>query len=170
MGVSKEELWSRTKCNFEVNDGSLPTVELSPLSGDEVASIYAFLRGRSRLASENSTFWDHGLNRDRPIDDVPNAALLVSNGSAAAFHFTVDGVHEADSEIPCLGVHVFMDCIAIDYQMGPEWNAQNVYAFFQLLKSIFTQARAGSLQPDKGEGPPKPELFMAAWRDVLAED
>lgn len=146
------------------------TVELSPLSGDEVASIYAFLRGRSRLASENSTFWDHGLNRDRPIDDVPNAALLVSNGSAAAFHFTVDGVHEADSEIPCLGVHVFMDCIAIDYQMGPEWNAQNVYAFFQLLKSIFTQARAGSLQPDKGEGPPKPELFMAAWRDVLAED
>lgn len=162
------ERWTKVRPCFEHDDGSLPTVEISSLTPDEVGRLYSFLRGCSKSTSVDPKFWDSVEEREVPIDDVPNAGSLVALRRAEPFHFNVDciGIHGA--AIPCLGVHVFQETIALDYRMGDDWNAENVYAYFKLLKSMVSRTRHGVLGLDS-EAPPEPEVFMAAWRQVLQE-
>lgn len=165
-----DPLWSKARVNFETNDGSLPTVEIRSLTAEEVAGLYAWIRSQSHLASENTTFWDFDAEQDRPVDDVPNAAALVPSGRAAPFHFAVEGIQADGATIPCLGVHVFQETLAIDYRMGPEWSSENVRAFYRWLHSAVARTQHGVLVPADGEAPPEPELFMAMWNAILAEE
>ena len=162
--MSEDLLWNRVRQCFETNDGSLPTVELQNLTGDEVAELYAFIRGKGHIASQDATFWDLPAATDRVLDDVPNAARLVSTGQASPFHFSVEGTTACGVTLPCLGVHVFQETVALDYRMGAEWGAREVFAFFSLLEGLLSKTHAGVLAPSTSEGPPDPESFMMAWQ------
>ncbi|WP_437742171.1 hypothetical protein WMF39_42400 [Sorangium sp. So ce1504] len=162
--MSPEMLWNRVRQCFETNDGSLPTVELQNLTNGEVADLYSSIRRGSHVVSRDATFWDTQATIDRGLDEVPNAALLVSTGQASPFHFAIEGASACEVTIPCLGVHVFQDTIAFDYRMGAEWGGQQVFALFSWLEHLLSRTRAGVLAPSANEGPPDPEAFMLAWK------
>lgn len=147
---------------FVHNDGSLPDIELSGLSGKEVEDIYAFLTSRSRVSTFETTFWDTIANRDVPVDSSRNAAALVANGRAEGFHVCLTGLHVDGVELPELGVFVFDDSIELDYRMGPEWTEAAILAFFELLFQLARIAPTLKLAPGS-EGVPDPEAFLHAW-------
>lgn len=156
-----DELWEVVHSCFDTDDGSLPTVVLTNLADTDLAAVYAQLRGRSELACDEASFWDVAQQRLRPLDQVPNAAELVADGSAEAFHVVlrvIDGV-----VIPDLGVQFAPGRVALDYRMGPGWGPSEVWAFFALLKELLGMTAAGWLQLDE-ERPPNAEQFIAAWQ------
>jgi hypothetical protein len=157
-------LWSNIRHCFETDDGSLPSIEVQNLTSHEVADLYSLIRSGSHVVSQDSSFWDEREARDRPLDDVPNAALLVSTGQASPFHFAIEGARGCGIAIPVLGVHVFQEAIAFDYRMGADWGEQQVFALFSWLDDLLARTRAGILAPSSNEGPPDPEAFMAAWK------
>ena len=161
--LSATTLWQRVSQNFISDDGSLPTVELQHLMPQEVGGLYELIRAGARVVSEDATFWDLSSERDRALDDVVNAGALVPAGQAAPFHFAVEGVREAGVSVPCLGVHVFQDSIAIDYRMGVDWRREQVWAFFLWLRRLLSGTQAGVLKLGE-EAPPEGESFMAAWK------
>ena len=65
---------------FEVDDGALPGITISNLTGEEVIRIYSHLRSRGDNSSVNPHFWHKELQSDQPIDSVPNPAELVVSG------------------------------------------------------------------------------------------
>jgi RHS repeat-associated protein len=154
-----------TSICFELDDGSLPAVEIANLLPQEVAAIYRKVRASSTVRGTPS-FWDEQTGSDRPLDDVPNAALLVAERRAAAFHFVTDGLPVSGVALPCLGVQVFQDIVAVDYRMGPEWDSERVFAFFQWLRAVLESTRGGRLEV-AAEGPPDPVAFSAAWDAFL---
>lgn len=163
--MTPEYLWGKVKVCFEIDDGSLPTIEIRDLGSSDVARIYSLIRDESRLVSKHSYFWDTNLKLERHLDDVKNAAELVTENGAEPFHFNVENLTSNGVTLPCLGVHVFQDSIAIDYRMGKSWNLQKVYAFFSWLKEIVELAGGASVVPASSEGPPCPDVFIKAWME-----
>jgi hypothetical protein len=161
--MSPDTLWDLVRRCFEVDDGSRPTVAISQLTAEEVADVYALIRREAPLSSHDATFWDTRTRRERKLDDVENAGALVSSNTAGPFHFSVGLPGEWAADAPWLGVHVFQRSIAFDYQMGREWNGDRVFALFTWLKHLLDRVPAAALVPDRDEGPPYPDEFLAAW-------
>lgn len=157
-------LWKQVGDCFNVDDGSLPSIEIAQLSPDGVQAIYAMLRSRSRLYGDATReLWSRTLEASIPIDSVPNAAVLVTEGHADAFHFGLTSITAFGTELPELGVFVFPDCIELDYRMGPEWGPAQVAGFFELLHDCASLDPAAIVLPAETEGPPYPERFARAW-------
>ncbi len=167
MEMTAEILWERLKSSFSEDDGSLPCVEFHKLTAKEVGDIYLAIREQSQLVSKDSTFWDDNSDCDRPIDDVPNAAALVSSYQAQPFHFAIQGVKIDGIELPCVGVQIFQELVALDYRMGDEWNALKLLAFFKWMRELLNMSKAGVLLPSADEGPPNPEAFATAWGEFI---
>ncbi len=165
--MTPSELWDLVGCCFSEDDGSLPGIEIRNLAPDEVAHIYAWIRSNSVVASLAPAFWDNREEVDRPIDSVPNAALLVATGQAAPFLVAVNGLTVDRVTIPCLGIFVFQDTIALDYRMGSAWQPEQVFAFFSLLRHLVLFSAAGTIHPASNEGPPYPEAFAVSWACFL---
>lgn len=162
--LDKDELWSLTRGCFEADDGSLPDIEIAPLSSEGVTGIYAMLRRRSTIVSDSAEFWSRQEETSVNVDAVPNAAELVASGTAEAFHHCVGGLVSEGVELPTLGVFVFPDSISFDYRMGPEWGPAEVAGFFALLKECVQLAPGAEMRPGDVEGPPEPEQFVEAWK------
>lgn len=120
------------------------------------------------MLTGNPTFWDKESMSDRALDDVPNAALLVPSGRAEPFHFAVQGIKVDATELPCIGIQVFQEILALDYRMGTEWQPLQVFAFFSWLKELIGNTQRGTLIPQEGEGPPNPLRFVDAWNRFVA--
>jgi hypothetical protein len=160
--MNSETLWHLVRSSFDLDDGSLPAVELHALSVDEVGHIYASIRTRSGTVVGFPSFWDYESNTERGLDEVPNAALLVAEGKAAAFHFLIEGSLASGVRLPTLGFQIFEDVVAVDYRMGPDWGPLQVFAFFGLLKDLLAMSRCGRLELAV-ERPPNPSAFRDAW-------
>jgi hypothetical protein len=76
---------------------------------------------------------------------VPNAAALVIQSGAEAFHIVCQGLSYGSEVIPYLGVFVFDDRINLDYRMGAEWNAAKLKALFGMLQEINRIAPAAKI-------------------------
>ncbi len=161
--MTPSEHWNLAGCCFCEDDGSLPGVEIQNLSTNEVAQIYSWIRSNSTVESLDPVFWDNRNDRNRPIDSVPNAAALVAAGDAAPFHVAVSNLIVDRVAIPTLGVFVFQDMISLDYRMGSEWQAEQVFAFFTLIRKLVRFSQAGSVHPETNEGPPHPDAFAISW-------
>jgi hypothetical protein len=156
-------LWAQFGECFDTDDGSLPGIELTGLSREGVAAIYAMLRGRSRLEGDPPEFWSRTEEAARPVDSVANAAELVATGRADPFHHCIAGLVAAGVELPVIGVFVFSDMIELDYRMGPAWGPLQVAGFFELLRDCSALDPKAVVAPATSEGPPYPERFIRAW-------
>ena len=167
--MTNEELWQTVRECFEEDDGSLPGIELSPLTPAGLSAVYALLRNRSQMAgSEPATFWDRTAEQSISIDSVPDAAALVATGRADAFHHTIQGLRAAGVELPVLGLFVFPDSLEIDYRMGPEWGPAEVAGLFELLRDCCAVAPQTSVRSAEQEGVPDPTAFSKAWAKYSA--
>ena len=162
--VSIEELWNLVRSCFEVDDGSLPSLEIQNLTSAEIARIYASIRQEAEVVTKNPSYWDNESDSERLLDSVQNAASLVATGQAEPFHFSVAGIRRGGVEVPCIGIFVFQDLLAFDYRMGSHWGPEQVFALFGWLRSVVESTGGASLVPSTSEGPPDPQAFGRAWR------
>ncbi|QDT46337.1 hypothetical protein Pan258_03550 [Symmachiella dynata] len=164
--MTPEELWSGVESNFSQDDGSLPCVDIQNLTTTEIGEIYLLIRGHSRVVSVDPCFWDIRSSSDRHIDEVSNAASLVTSQRAEPFYFAVEGVSFENVEIPCIGIQVFQDSLSFDYKMGSEWGPKQAFAFFSFLKALLSQTQHGTLVPG-ADGPPNPQSFVQLWNQFV---
>jgi hypothetical protein len=158
-----DRLWNQVGVCFDTDDGSLPGIEVSRLSPDEVAAIYAMLRSRSHVEGDPPEFWSTVEEASLPVDSVPNAAALVASGHAEAFHMLAGGIVANGVLLPPLGVFVWPDTIELDYRMGSDWGPVQVAGLFELLRDCCRLASGAVVVPAEFEGPPYPDRFLLAW-------
>lgn len=118
---------------FDTDDGSLPELRITGLTGDAAARLYARLRSLASRINDGATVWDLRVDRDTPVDTVPNAAALVVSGEAQAFHVVLQDPRLDGVALPPLGVFVFPDEITLDYRMGASWGPREISALLDLL-------------------------------------
>jgi hypothetical protein len=138
-------------------------VELNGLTHQQLAAIYTYIRHGSRISTEVPTFWDKRQQRSITLDGVPNAAELVANGDAEAFHFTFSGLQAGAVELPPLGLFVFPNCLELNYRMGPHWTRKTIASFFELLRELCTLAPQATIAVPSVEPPPEADQFLQAW-------
>ena len=162
-----DSLWDQVGACFDTDDGSLPGIEVSKLSPDELAAIYAMLRSRSHVEGDPPEFWSTVEEASRPVDSVPNAAALVASGQAEAFHMLIAGLVASGVPLPPIGVFVWPDTIELDYRMGSDWGPPQVAGFFELLRDCCRLAAGALVVPADCEGPPYPKRFLQAWSSFV---
>ncbi len=131
--MDMQALYARVGFLFDTDDGSLPEVRLTGLSGDQAAAVYAQLRALAHEINDGAYFWDARADRERLVESVPNAASLVVSGEAEAFHIVLQDPRVGAVALPPLGVFVSPDEVALEYRMGAEWGPSEVAALFALL-------------------------------------
>ena len=134
--MKAEDLWKELSYLFKTCDDSLSEIRLTNLSSDGVAAIFSYLQHSCRRISNESTFWNIEAQKSETITSVPNAAALVVEGCAEAFHCLCQGPTHKQIVIPDLGVFVFDDQINLDYRMGEEWDATKLEALFGILREV----------------------------------
>jgi hypothetical protein len=159
--ISAARLWEQVRDCFTYDDGSLPTIEIYNLTQEEVGDLYGATREGTRIASEEAMFWDLTSEQERHLDEVGNAGALVAAGKAAPFHFAIDGLGGPGCSVPCIGVHVFQDSIALDYRMGKDWGKKEVWCFFVWLRDLMSRTSAGMIRLGD-ERPPAGDTLIAA--------
>lgn len=153
--------WNQIRDCFDTDDGSLPEISLGRLSGEQVVSIYGFLRSLGGTLRDTPTLWHKGRQLDVPIDSLPNPAALVVSDEAECFHFILQAIPFQGETLPDLGVFVFTDMTSLDYRMGPEWRLGSVRAFYRLLDAMLALAPGSHLVFDRTFKDPL--AFLDAW-------
>ena len=157
-------LWSELHDFFDTDDGSLPEVRVAYSDTGATIAAYALLRERAaQVVTENPYFWSKTHHADRPLDSVPNAAVLVASGEATAFHVVLGGIRSRGVNIPDLGVFVFPAQIALDYRMGPAWGPRELEALFELLAELMSLDPQASLSLEEGALPEVVARFQKTW-------
>jgi len=162
--MNESTLWNYVHICFDDNDGSLPSIDIENLDAAEIAHIFEVLMLEGKAQLEEAEFYSLENNSMKSINSVSNAARLVPEFKASPFHLVFSGFHVNGREIPELGVFFFQDSISIDYRMGKNWNAYNLYAFFVFLNRIVKMTKQGQVIASVSDGPPYPECFNNAWK------
>jgi hypothetical protein len=162
-----DSLWEQVGVCFNTDDGSLPGIEVSNLSPEEVAAIFSMLRSRSHIKGDAPEFWSTIEEISKPVDSVPNAAALVAFGQAEAFHIVVCGIIANGVSLPLIGIFVWPDTIELDYRMGNDWGSSQVVGFFELLQDCGRLATDAVVKPAECEGPPNPDRFLRTWKSII---
>ncbi|WP_411825560.1 hypothetical protein [Luteolibacter sp. AS25] len=134
--------WQISKFNFTDDDGSLPSIDLSNLSGDGLRSIATHFFNSGMIATPDATIYDNISERNLSLSEVADPVGLVISGRVSTFHCCFACLSWRNVELPTLGLFVSPDGVDIDYRMGSEWSPDSVDAFFRLISHFI------SLEPD----------------------
>jgi hypothetical protein len=162
------DLWYALHSLFDTDDGSLPEIWIDDLSDLGVENIFAFLRSRGTTLPEEPCYWDYRLQREMPIDSVPNAAQLVIQGEAAPFHVVMQGLSFSETTIPDLGIFIFSQRIIIDYRMGSAWGPAELIALFEMFKEIHRLDPDATIRLPHEVLPTMRSQFERVWHDYLS--
>jgi hypothetical protein len=166
--MNSSQLWYELHDLFDTDDGSLPEIWLTHLTGSEVASIYLFLLSRGKdVPLYRTTFWDKQLQQARALDSVQNAAMLVVQGRAEPFHLLIGGLTLHEIIIPDLGIFVWDDSLYIDYRMGSEWGPAELGALFECLYHINKIAPEMQVVLEDGVIEQVQKRFRQVWQHYL---
>jgi hypothetical protein len=132
--MNQFQLWEELHNLFDIDDGSLPEIELTNLKSREIGDIFSFLLSLGKeVRPDGGSFWYGALNRECPIRSVNNAALLVTECEASPFHIVIVGIEVNSTIIPDLGIFFFQESISLDYRKDPQWGPAEIWALFHLL-------------------------------------
>jgi hypothetical protein len=159
--------WPQIRGCFLIDDGSLPTVEITHLSRTGVVSIYQMIRERSHLSNKQFSVANTKDDSSIPIEQADNAALQVVEGAIYPFQHDVEGIIANGVELPEIGVYVDTESIELVYRMGPEWTDLRIAGFFELLGDCVHLDPNAVIKPSDQEPPPLPELFQRAWNTYI---
>jgi len=122
---------------FGPDDGSLPEIEVtfSDSSRMSLAFQHLYDRGAQNVTANGGYLWLTESQTEAPFSGPESASLVVS-GAAEAFHIVLGGIAGSDQTIPDLGVFVFPDTLAFDYQMGADWGVQEIQSLLELLRQL----------------------------------
>jgi len=166
--MNSEDIWRELHDLFDTDDGSLPEIRIENLSRPGVVRVFARLQQYCRKGIKG-TFWSKEGQKDTPVDSVPNAALLLTDGRAEPFHALCRELRYGGIVIPDLGVFVSDDEISLDYRMGSEWNSGNLKAFFQLLKELTELDATARVGLEKGVLRDVRKRFENTWKTFMQD-
>ena len=133
------ELWERIGPLFSDPDGDLPEIRIGGLTAAQVPLVAGLLQSHGAPLGSAVTW----VPRDgdvvevaMPMPDLEAAANEVVTGRRDPFHVVFTNVTRAGAEIPDLGMFVFQDEIAIDYEPGAAWTPRALEALCGLLCGI----------------------------------
>jgi hypothetical protein len=124
---------------LRTDDGSLPDIEFDFGDAPVAAAAYDLIQRRAtQLVSEESSYFSTDTEAQVPIHFGDNPAQAVIDGEAEPFHVVFGGLRSsAGAPIPDLGVFVWdIGEIALDYRMGPEWDAAGLEGLFELIEEL----------------------------------
>jgi hypothetical protein len=154
--------WQISKSNFTEDDGSLPSVDFSDLTADELRSIVNYFFSSGVIETPNATIYDNVSERDLSLTEVADPVGLVFSGRVSTFHCCFAGLRWNNIELPTLGLFVFPDGVDIDYRMGSEWSPDCVDAFFRLISHFISLAPYAVVASGDIPPLPYPEHFEEA--------
>ena len=166
MNSGESDPWTIGRVNFETNDGSLPGIELNGLTPDDLRSLFRLITSRGRVSADTK-IWDNRLEKDVPLKSVTDPAGAVAAEVLDPFHFCASEISSDGVQLPVLGFFFFHNAIAIDYRMGSDWSRSRFLAFYSFLRELVSCATAAEVAPEKSEGPPDPDRFLASWNCYL---
>lgn len=149
-------LWNHVHDIFDENDGSCPEICICGLSTAEVIAAYRLVRKQARFMVGRARFLDHETGNEIGLDEVECAAALVCEKKASPFHFMVRNLEFKRCEAYELGVFVFDNAIAFDYEKSRLWGESQIQALLMLVNEIIGKSEKGFLrfeetlcQPDR---------------------
>ncbi|MBF0499815.1 MAG: hypothetical protein HQM09_06765 [Candidatus Riflebacteria bacterium] len=162
-------LWEALHDMFDTDDGSYPEILISRLNGAEIIKGYSLIREKSKFLVGSPCFTNRHDGREKKIDSVPNAAEVVVSGAAEPFHFLVRHITTDEGIVPELGVFVFDNAIALDYQPGKQWNASALAGFFHLMSSLVRCGEKAIVTHEESIPPLARQRFDIAFSRYLRE-
>jgi len=122
---------------FEIDDGSLPEVEVTFDDRSRLAMAFRHFHdcGGVDVTLGQKLVWSTRTHCERAYAGPADAALVAS-GELDPFHVVLRGVRGDSHPIPDLGVFVFSTSLTIDYRMGAEWGSHEVTSFVRLLRQL----------------------------------
>jgi hypothetical protein len=127
-------IWEALHDLFDLDDGSLPEIDLTGLTGKHVADIFLFLSSQSQdITIGGARFWDKTLEQTRSVADIDSAANLVVHYKADSFYMVIGNLNSKDIIIPSIGIFVFQESISLDYRKGHNWSPEKIAALLEIL-------------------------------------
>jgi len=133
---------------FCIDDGSLPDISFDFGQQRAVGDAYALIQSRAtHLVSKYPYYWSRSRSEECAINFGENPALALLAGEAEPFHVVFGGLRSADgASIPDLGVFVLDDnFIALDYRMGPQWDAPAILGLFEIIRDLKALANSAAI-------------------------
>ena len=163
--------WQEIFTLFETDDGSLPDIELTNLSGAEVIYGYEFLRDHSKsFETLNPYYWSNTQEKEIPIKFADNPAIQVVSGEGQVFHLCFNGIESPTGKaIPVLGIFVFPDCLDLDYRMGYGWSIEAVQGLFELLYAMNQGFQNMELFHKINYNDEDGIIFQSAWLEYIGK-
>jgi hypothetical protein len=154
-------------CNIlREDDGSLPEVEIQFNGASVVAQAYALVQSRAlAVKSKMGHYWSKNRQADCAIAFGENPAKLFLADDAEPFHVVFGGIRSSDgTEVPMLGFFVIgADYVSLDFRMGPEWSANAVIGFFELVRDLSQLASCVSIRHTCNIFDPDGQIFMSSY-------
>jgi hypothetical protein len=154
------------KVLFEPEDGTCPEVCLVGIGGPQVIRGFALILESARFLVGAPYFFSTLEKTDKLVKSVPNAAELVVKGEAEPFHFLCRFVATSHAPLPEIGVFVFENGFAIDFEKGLGWGAGAAEGLLELLANMAEGAETPHLVLEEAQ----PEsLKEAMQREFLVK-
>jgi len=128
-------LWNEIHDMFDEDDGEFPEICICNLLPQEVANGYSLIR-QAGCAAGGPRFYNIEASQEMGLDEVENAADLVSRRKAQPFHFMVRNLRYADGCLSEIGVFILDNAIALDYEKGPFWGEIQIETFMLLIRHL----------------------------------
>ena len=159
------ELWVQLESLFVNDDGSLPDIFVSDLTGEQVHKIYNWVRTHADIYSESVSplAWDCVNNCDVEIETISDPAREFLAGRIESFRHGLSLFTFSGAEIPQLTIFITDSSVEFDYRMGTDWGQSQVSALFDFLWAIQQMAPDATITHGfEGASEPTPE-FNTAW-------
>ena len=124
---------------LHTNDGSLPDINFDFGQERVAGDAYALIQQRAtHLVTANPYYWSKNRSEESPNRFGENPAIAFLEGDAEAFHVVFGGLRsKGGAPIPDLGFFVLdLGFIALDYRMGPEWDAPAIIGLFEIMRDL----------------------------------
>ncbi|HNX75233.1 MAG TPA: hypothetical protein PLM07_13045 [Candidatus Rifleibacterium sp.] len=146
-------LWNQIHDIFDEDDGSYPEICICGLTTPEVIAAYRLIRNQARFLVGKPRFLHHETGSETELDQVACAATLVCEQKASPFHFMVRNLTINRREVHEIGVFVFANAIAIDYEKSRIWGESQIEGLLRLVNQILGSAEKAFLRFEETLGP-----------------
>lgn len=155
-------LWNETHHMFDSDDGSFPEICICGLSADQVSDGYLFIREKAQFTVGTPCFFNCETRREMDLSEAENPARLVCEKKANPFHFMTRNIRYEPGCVHELGIFIFDNAIALDYEKGPIWGEREIETLFQIILKIKGTGTAAFIKLEKSTKETDRQIFAKA--------
>ena len=150
--MTARALYDAVGAFFSEPDGTLPEICVSGIAPAELPRLAACLHSHATALVHAHTYDFTGDDFGEvamDVTDLGTAAAEVLAGTRESFHVVLGGLVVDGVALPDLGLFVFHDELALDFDPGAAWTPEVVSALFALLRELRTIAPGIAIGADQ---------------------